>query len=340
MHMADALISPAIGVGAWTITAGLLAYSSKKITHELDEKKVPMMGVLGAFIFAAQMINFTIPATGSSGHLGGAMILAVLLGPYAAFLTIASVLTVQAFIFADGGILALGCNILNMGFFPCFIAYPFIYKKIIGEENTRQRIITASFIASIIGLLLGAFFVVLETSFSGISELPFGTFLLLMLPVHLAIGIVEGVVTAAVVLFVWNARPEIVNSSTDSEPLKNFSIINVLAGLLVVALLTGGVFSWFASGNPDGLEWSMFKTSGQEELAVPAQSLYDKLGSLQEKTSVLPDYGFRQSGAEENGSIVNIGTSLSGIVGSLITLTLAFIIGIIFRRKKNPELKL
>ena len=93
---------------------------------------VPLMGVLGAFIFAAQMLNFTIPATGSSGHLGGGMILAILLGPYAAFLVMASVLTVQALFFADGGLLALGCNIFNLGFFPCFIAYPFIYKKIVG----------------------------------------------------------------------------------------------------------------------------------------------------------------------------------------------------------------
>ena len=117
MHMADALISPAVGGTMWAATAGLTAYSAKKLKDDLDEHKVPLMGVLGAFIFAAQMINFTIPATGSSGHLAGGMILAILLGPYAAFLTIASVITIQALFFADGGLLALGCNIINMGFF-------------------------------------------------------------------------------------------------------------------------------------------------------------------------------------------------------------------------------
>jgi ABC-type Co2+ transport system permease subunit len=96
MHMADALISPAVGGTMWAAAAGLVAYSSRKVKDELDDRKIPLMGVLGAFIFAAQMINFTIPGTGSSGHLGGALILAVLLGPYAAFLTIASVLTIQA----------------------------------------------------------------------------------------------------------------------------------------------------------------------------------------------------------------------------------------------------
>ena len=209
MHMADALISPAVGGTMWAATAGLTAYSAKKLKNNLDDHKVPLMGVLGAFIFAAQMINFTIPATGSSGHLAGGMILAILLGPYAAFLTMASVITVQALFFADGGLLALGCNIINMGFFACFIAYPFIYKKIVGARPTQGRILLGAMAASILALQMGAFGVVLETLFSGISELSFSTFILLMLPIHLAIGIVEGLVTAAVVSFVWKAHPEI-----------------------------------------------------------------------------------------------------------------------------------
>ena len=140
MHMADALLSPAVGGTMWGVAAGTIAYSSMKVKKELDDRKVPLMGVLGAFIFAAQMINFTIPATGSSGHLGGGLLLAILLGPYAAFLTIASVLVVQSLFFADGGILALGCNIFNLGFFPAFIAYPFIYRKIAGSQPGRTRL--------------------------------------------------------------------------------------------------------------------------------------------------------------------------------------------------------
>jgi cobalt/nickel transport system permease protein len=105
MHMADALISPAVGGTLWAATAGLIGYSSRKVQQDIDDRRIPLMGVLGAFIFAAQMINFTIPGTGSSGHLGGGMILAILLGPAAAFLTLASVLTVQALFFADGGLL-------------------------------------------------------------------------------------------------------------------------------------------------------------------------------------------------------------------------------------------
>ena len=124
MHMADALLSPAVGGTMWAASSGTIAYCSAKMRKELDDRNVPLMGVIGAFLFAAQMINFSIPGTGSSGHLGGGLLLTILLGPHAAFLTIASVLVVQALFFADGGLLALGCNIFNLGFFPAFVAYP------------------------------------------------------------------------------------------------------------------------------------------------------------------------------------------------------------------------
>ena len=116
-----------------------IAYCSARVNKELDDRKVPLMGVLGAFLFAAQMINFTIPATGSSGHLGGGLLLTVLLGPYAALLTIASVLMIQALFFADGGLLALGCNIFNLGVFPAFVAYPLLYRPLAGRTPVTGK---------------------------------------------------------------------------------------------------------------------------------------------------------------------------------------------------------
>jgi len=346
MHMADALISPAVGGTLWVATAGLIAYSAKKAGNELDDRKVPLMGVLGAFIFASQMINFTIPATGSSGHLGGGMILAILLGPYAAFLTMASVLTVQALFFADGGLLALGCNIFNLGFFPCFVAYPLIYKKIAGENPSRNRILIGAIAAALVALQLGAFSVVLETLLSGISELPFGTFVLLMSPIHLAIGLVEGLATAAVVIFVWKAKPEILSAASTSTPIGAPPIRQVLIGLLAVTVITGGVLSWFASSHPDGLEWSMFKTAGTEELDSPPHGIHEALASLQEKTAFLPDYSFRSEAVPEQATeapaekeatwpAVAPGTSLSGLVGGALTLVLALLIGIALKRRKK-----
>src|SRR5512140_654507 len=219
MHMADALLSPAVGGAFLAGTIGTIGYASKKLKDHPDDRKIPLMGVLGAFIFASQMINFTIPGTGSSGHLGGGMILAVLLGPHAAFLVMASVLTVQALFFADGGLLALGCNIWNLGFYPCYLAYPFIYRPLIGQCRNPGRILGASVVSAIAALQLGAFSVVLETFLSGKSELPFGAFVLIMQPIHLAIGVVEGFVTAGVISYVRSARPEILDGMAAPRPL-------------------------------------------------------------------------------------------------------------------------
>lgn len=331
MHMADALISPAVGGTMWAAAAGLAAYSAKKVQAELDESKVPLMGVLGAFIFAAQMINFTIPGTGSSGHLGGAVILTVLLGRYAAFLTMLSILVIQALFFGDGGLLALGCNIMNLGFFTCFIAYPWVYKKIVKDGHfTTRRMFWGSLLTAVIGLQLAAFGVVFETMVSGRSELPFHLFVLLMQPIHLAIGIVEGFITTAVLLFVRNARPETMRHSGVASLNGKGSLKKLLMGLALATLFTGGVLSWFASTHPDGLEWSMFHVSGQAELESK-EPLHESLAKIQEQTAILPDYAFKTPEKKADSPTpwpdVNGGTSAAGLVGALLTLVMAGLIG-------------
>lgn len=337
MHMADALISPTVGASMWAASAGMIAYCSRKIRSEGDERATPLMGVLGAFLFAAQMINFTIPATGSSGHIGGGLLLTILLGPHAAFLTIASVLTVQALFFADGGLLALGCNIFNLGFFPAFVAYPLIYGSIAGTRPGRSRMAIATIIAAVAGLQMGALGVVLETVASGISSLPFITFTKLMLPVHLAIGLVEGFVTAAVVAFVSAARPDIVRSARETGTP---TLRPLMIGFLVVFILTGGVLSWFASKNPDGLEWSIAGVTGREELRAPEARLHGLLARFQKRTAFLPDYSFGDAAktpASADAALADreerLGTSLSGIAGGLTTLLLITVIGLLFRRR-------
>lgn len=330
MHMADALLSPAVGGTAWVAAAGLVGLCSRKLKGEMGSEKMPMMAALAAFVFAAQMINFTIPGTGSSGHIGGGMLLAILLGPCAGFLSIASVLIVQALFFADGGLLALGCNIFNLGFFPCFLAYPFIYRKIAGSSLSSKRIGVAAVIASVVALQLGSFAVVLQTVASGISELPFSAFLALMQPIHLGIGLVEGLATAATVLTVWKMRPEVFEVAQS----KSVSFKTVAVCLAAAAVLTGGVFSWFASSHPDGLEWSIGHVAGVEELEAPATKAHAALASLQEKTSVMPDYDFA-AGAEEaegeaEGSVVSSGTSLAGLVGSVLVAALVTLGAVVF----------
>lgn len=325
MHMADALMSPAVGGVMWAFSGGLLAWCSRQVRRLLNDRMIPMMGVLGAFIFTAQMINFSIPGTGSSGHLGGGLILAALLGPYAAFIVIASVLTVQALFFADGGLLALGCNIFNLGFFPVFIAYPLIYKPLVKSFRSGLRFWMGAIGAAVVGLQLGAFCVVLETTFSGISDLPFSTFVWMMLPIHLVIGVVEGVATGAVVVFVLKARPGLLGEPVDSTSTPGGGH-KVIIGLVAATLIAGGVVSWFASKHPDGLEWAMAKVNGKEKGPAPV-GIHAKLAGFQQKTAILPDYGFKKSepsqGESPSWPPPSAGTSVSGLVGGLLTLVLA-----------------
>ncbi len=330
MHMGDVLISPVVGGTMLVAAVGVAAISVKKV-KEMDEKKLPLMGVMAAFVFAAQMINFTIPGTGSSGHLAGALMLSVLLGPYAGYLSMAAILLIQALFFADGGLLAYGGNLINMGFFACFIAYPFIYRFIVKKGISRTRLILGSIIASVVGLQLGAFGVVLETLFSGKTELPFSQFVWTMQGIQLAIGVVEGIVTAVVVSFVWKVRPDIIAEDTVNSGKKGYK--PVIISFLIAAFVLGGAVSLIASSNPDGLEWSIGKVAGVEELQSDTK-VHEALGEAQEKIAILPDYGFKASEGNET-----MGTVVSGIVGSAVTLGIIVAVGFLINLAKKRNLK-
>ena len=313
MHMADALVAPAVAGTMYVLSAAAAGYSVKKVRLESDPKKIPVMGIMGAFVFATQMINFTIPGTGSSGHLCGGMLLTALLGPYAGFLTMIGVLLIQCLLFADGGILALGCNIWNMAFYGCFLGSLLIWKPMMSKGITKAKIVAASILGCMITLQFGAFSVTLETMASGITALPFGTFVATMQPIHLAIGFVEGLITAAVLVFVHEARPELLYCSTEAEKKEGrFTFKNTLVVLAVVTVLIGGGLSLVASSNPDGLEWSIEKITGSTEVESDGE-IYDTVGSVQETTALLPDYAFK-------GSESSFGTTFSGVVGSVIVV--------------------
>ena len=341
MHMSDALLSPAVGGVMYAASAAAIGWSVYKMKKEdactsssegsfesgFNAKKLPLMAVAGAFVFAAQMINFTIPGTGSSGHIGGGVLLAGMLGGCPALLTIAAVLIIQCLFFADGGLLALGANIFNMGVIPCLIIYPLIFRPMMkwaarsgqGQKLASGRMTAATMISAVLGLQLGAFGVVLETTASGITALPFSTFVLLMQPIHLAIGIVEGIITSAVFIYVNNSRPEILRSAVGEEQsgyTAHVSIKKTVCVLAVLALLTGGGLSLFASAYPDGLEWSMEKAAGTAELEAN-DSTHSAAQSIQDKTSILPDYDFASGSGAVNG------TSVSGVVGAAMTCILA-----------------
>ena len=331
MHMADALLSPAVAATMYVASGTTVGLSVKKLTEDENTQKLPTMAVASALVFAGQMINYTIPGTGSSGHMCGGMLLSALLGPQAGFLSMAVVLTIQCLFFADGGLMALGANIWNMAFYGCFVGYYLIWRPImrsnlfenLGEEAAqRARIIAASIIGCIVTLQMGAFSVVLETTLSGITELPFSAFCGLMLPIHLAIGLVEGLITAAVLTYVYAVRPELLRDVEVSEEVRKGSSKSLRTVI----------------SNPDGLEWALF---GNEEAGYSANMGLDEenfgtssavsetAAGIQEKTSFLPDYAFA-------GSDNPMGTTVSGIVGSAMVAGAALLIcyaGHFFRKK-------
>ena len=314
MHMADALVAPAVAATMYVCSGGAAGFSVKKVRLESDPKRIPVMGVMGAFVFAAQMINFTIPGTGSSGHLCGGMMLTALLGPYAAFLTMIGVLLIQCLLFADGGLLALGCNIWNMAFYGCFLGYFLFWRPMMKKGMSRGKIAGASILGCVVTLQLGAFSVALETLASGITDVPFTVFVATMQPIHLAIGLVEGLITAAVLCFVYDARPELLWGTDESTQRQKarFSLKKTVAILAVLTVWIGGGLSLFASANPDGLEWSMEKVAGTTELDAKGAA-YQKAADIQEWTALLPDYAFKNSESMA-------GTSFSGVAGAAVVV--------------------
>ena len=331
MHMADALVSPQVATTMYVCSTAVAGYSIHKLRLEDDSKKVPVMGVMGAFVFATQMINFTIPGTGSSGHLCGGMLLSALLGPWAGFVTMISVLLIQGLFFADGGLLALGCNVWNMAFYGCFIGSLLIWKPIMKKGASPLKITLASILGCVLTLQLGAFSVTLQTLFSNITSLPFGTFVWTMQPIHLAIGFVEGLITSAVLLFVYKTQPSLLWGVNETENNTSFTFKKTLATLSILALFIGGGLSLYASSNPDGLEWSMEKVAGTSELEYD-DNVHETLGNVQEKTSFLPDYAFK-----DNESA--LGTSFSGIIGSIIVCGCSILLAKVFKMFKNKNVK-
>lgn len=304
MHMADALVSAPVAVIGDVIAATLIGVSVQKLHRDKRPDTVALMGILGAFVFVAQLINFSIPATGSSGHIIGGILLAALLGPWAGFLTLYSILIVQCLIFADGGLLVLGWNIINMAATTCLIAYPLVYKPV---SNNNRHVMTASVIACIIALELGAALVTVETETSGITALPINNFLLFMLPIHFVIGACEGVCTGLLLKFIHKSDPALLFSVHKYKPCEHKKSY---LWIIVATLVPAATFSLLASSQPDGLEWSIKHLTGAIELTEATKP----------PTALMADYEAK----------------ISGIAGAIITLILVWgISSIIFKKRKG-----
>ncbi len=342
MHMADALISVPVGLGFYAASGALLAYSAKYAVRQPGyESRLPLMGIMGAFIFAAQMINFSIPGTGSSGHLVGGLLMGALLGSEAGFLVIASVIVFQSIFFADGGLLALGCNLFNMGFFSSFIGLA-VFGAVRRHYRGSFSLLIGSIVGSAVALELGALSVVFQTSLSGRSELPFGVFSGIMLSIHLPIAVVEGMVTAGILNYVYRAEPHAFQNDWPPNQSVNVPLLATLGGCAFFLATFG---AWFASSQPDGLEWSLEKIYGSSELPAATAGTAAFLAKVQKTTAVLPDYSF--SGSEQNAvpeevenktkswPAVEFGTSAAGFIGALAVALFSLLLGrvlYLFRR--------
>ena len=297
MHMDDSLLSPQVALTFLGVGAIALALASRKLSREDEgESRLPLTGVLAAFVFAAQMVNFKIPATGSSGHFVGALLLAVLLGPGRALVCMAAVLLLQALVFGDGGVLALGCNFFNMGLVGAIGGWWF-YRLLAGTKPGTQRRAWSAALAAWVSIVAGSAMVVVETTLSGRVELPFLHFLGVMAGIHAFIGIGEGLITWGVVRHLLEARPTLIEEHGKTGKLE--------IGLGLATLAVGGGVSLFASPLQDGLEHALVKMGWTPSTAVRYETwFHDVASKIQEGLSFLPGYKW---------------TTLSGILGTALT---------------------
>lgn len=322
MHMADALVSPAVAAGAAVVSVAALIVAANKVKKSDSTNIVPLMGVIGAFIFAAQMINFSIPGTGSSGHIVGGVLAAALLGPWAGLITVASVLVVQCLVFADGGLMAIGCNILNMGICTTFIGYALVYRWIAGRSLTPWRIFLGAILGCIVGLEAGAVLVTAETEMSGITALSWNQFFALMTSIHFAIGAGEGIATGFLLYFVAKTRPSLLLSEApaQSQAKETRSLRPVMIVFGALALIFGITFTWIASSHPDGLEWSIERLTGSTDIINDtAAATRSAFANVQGVTSVLPDYD----------------STWSGIIGCIMVVILTWAILTCMRHRRH-----
>jgi cobalt/nickel transport system permease protein len=341
MHMANELLSVPVAGATLAVAAVAVAIAGRWAKQAMADERLPLMGVMGAFVFAAQMINFTLPVLpGTSGHLGGGVLLAILLGPAAGIVIMAAILIVQCLLFQDGGLLALGCNIINMGVIPCLLGGG-LYHLLLGPaaKAAAWRQYLAAWLACVAGVVAGAAMVPVESGLSGVVIVPLGQFLSVMIVVHLLIGLCEGAVTFAVIAYLRRVRPELMGIGPADAPVASRppGYGAVAVSLLVTALLLAGVVSWFASRCPDGLEWSCtgHRYAASEKAIQNDSSLVAAVERWQQRWSVMSDYTRREVPLGQLPAVAkdepvatwpapNGWRSLAGILGTVVTLSVLY----------------
>lgn len=305
LHIPNNFLSLTVSIICWAITASVLAVAISKTNRSLGERQVPLMGIMAAFIFAAQMINFPV-AGGTSGHLLGGVLVAILLGPWAGMLVMTAVVVVQGLLFQDGGLLEMGANILNMGIITAVIGYG-LYRAVMTQNRTAK--LAAIGFAAWLSVMASALAASLEIWLSGNAKLEI--IIPAMLIIHALIGLGEALITVAALGFIMRTRPDLLGEkSASAQGGRGWIFAGVLISLLVVLL------SPLASANPDGLE----------RVAIDLGFIHTARSGPFE---LLPDYTLPFLGATPLSTIV------AGVIGMVIVLVIVFMLGKAMQSRKS-----
>ncbi len=303
LHIPDGFLSIIVSIISWAITIIVLSAAVKR-TEALDEKQVPLMGIMAAFIFAAQMINFPV-AGGTSGHLLGGALAAIVLGPWAGMLVMTAVIGVQGLLLQDGGLLVMGANILNMGLLTAAVGFG-LYKLAEGRNRTIKLGLAG--LGAWLSVMAGALTTSLQLWLSGTARLDI--VLPAMLGIHTVIGIGETLITVSALAFIFRTRPDLLEQAEGpARGGRGWILVGALISIIVVVL------SPLASTNPDGLE-SVANDLGFFNQGVDAPY------------SILPDYTLPILG--EGG----LSTIAAGILGILVV---AIIILLVAQSRKTKN---
>ena len=258
MHAPDGFLEPWVAAVTLVVAALVLGQALRASATELGDRRIPLAGVAAAFVFAAQMLNFPV-ASGTTGHLLGGALAAILLGPWVGSLVVAIVVVVQALVFADGGLTAVGYNTVNMAIVPAFGGWALFrwFRRVLPANG--GGVVGASGLAAGVSVVLAAMMFSLEWLFGATAPVPFDTVFGAMVGVHVLIGIGEALITGLVVAAVLAARPDLVAGAADLMPAQVGDRPRVGArtfaiGGVLVAIFLAVVVSQFAAGDPDGLE--------------------------------------------------------------------------------------
>ncbi|HEX6326849.1 MAG TPA: energy-coupling factor ABC transporter permease [Jiangellaceae bacterium] len=343
MHVPDGFLDAPTSVAAGAVAAAGIAVALRRARDELDERSAPLAGLTAAFVFAGQMINFPV-GVGTSGHLIGGALAAVLVGPWTAVLVLSVVLMIQSLLFADGGLTALGTNITLIGFTTVAVGWLVTRAMLAVSPKRPSAVVPAAAIGAFVSVPAAATVFVLLFAAGGQASLPFGPLLGTMLGWHLLIGIGEAVITGLTVSAVVAVRPDLVYAARDLRPVlalrqADGTLIDatprpartgragtsagdrvgrraVLAGGALATALIAGALSFLASGSPDGLE----RVAESEGFADSAR-----------------DHAFGNFAFADYGEIGGIPVGLAGLLGVVVTVIIGLTVFRLVRRRTDRQ---